>query len=78
MKGSSNPELIRYNNLKPTPPPVKFVDALFPVYNQKKVGIQKTTSLISTEDLLKWSNKKAIHLWMSNTLYPSVLMFTNG
>ena len=36
VNGSPNPALIREHNLKPTLRPVKFVDALFPVYKRKK------------------------------------------
>ena len=55
---SPNTAYIRYNNLKPTLRSVEFLDAIFPVYKQKKSGIQDTPSLISTKDLLKWYYEK--------------------
>ena len=53
---SPNPAFILDNNLKPTSYPIEFLDALFHVYKQKKGGIQNTPFILSTEDLLKWSN----------------------
>ena len=58
MNESPNTAYIRYNNLKPTLRSVEFLDAIFPVYKQKKSGIQDTPSLISTKDLLKWYYEK--------------------
>ena len=75
MNGNPNLEFIQENNLKPKFHPVEFVDALFPVSKQNKGGHQKTPSLLSTEDLLKWSNKKAIYLEVDDTLYPNFLLF---
>ena len=75
MDGSPNPEFIRKNNLKAISHPVEFVDALFCVYKQKNIGHQKTPSLLSTEDFLKWSNEKAIDMWMGDTCYPNFVPF---
>ena len=75
MNGNPNPEFIQENNLKPVFHPVEFVDALFPVYKQKKGDHQKTPSLLSTEEFLKWSNEQAIDLWVDDTLYPNCLPF---
>ena len=57
MNGSPNPELIRENILKLISHQVECLDVLFPVYNQNKGGFLKTPSLLSTKDLLRWSNK---------------------
>ena len=70
VNGSPHPAFIQINNFKPTLHPIKFVDTLFPVYNQKKGGHQNMPSLISTEDLMKWSNEKVIELGMGDTFYP--------
>ena len=75
MNGNPNTEFIQENNLKPKFHPVEFVDTLFPVYKQNKGGHQKTPSLLSTEDLLKWSSLKTIYLGMDDTLYPNCLLF---
>ena len=60
--GIPNPAFIREKKLKPTSNPVKFVDALYPVYKRKYGGRQNTPSLISSEDLVKWSNEKLL-IW---------------
>ena len=62
--------------MKSTFYPIKYVDALFPVYNINKGGLQKTPSVLSTEELLKFSNEKAIDLGMGDTGYPNFLPFT--
>ena len=41
MEGSPNPEFTREKNLKAIFHPVGFVDALFPVYKQKKTGAKR-------------------------------------
>ena len=56
VNGSPNPAFIREKDLELNFCPGKFVDALFPVYKKNKFGHQKTTYLLSTEELLKWSN----------------------
>ena len=38
-------------------------------------GRQITTSPLSTEDLLRWSNEKSINLGVGNTCYPNFLPF---
>ena len=73
VSGSPNPYLMIENNLKEFSRPVKFVDAIFPVYKQKNSGIQKTPSLISTEDFMKWSNEKEIDMGVVDTCYPNFL-----
>ena len=52
--GSPNTEFILENSLKPISHPVEFRYSVFPVYRQNNSGHQKTHSLLSTEDLLKW------------------------
>ena len=49
VDGSPNPVFIQENNLKLISHPLEFVDALFPVYNKKKGGRQKTPSILYTE-----------------------------
>ena len=71
VNSSPNSELIHKKFLKPTLHPVKFVDAIFPVYKQNKVWSRKSPSLLSTEDFLKWKNEKAIYLGMGDNLYPN-------
>ena len=55
--------------------PVKIVDGIFLVYKQKKGEHQNTPSLISTEYLLKWSNKKELYLGIGDTCYPNFVPF---
>ena len=55
--GTSNLAFIRKKILKTTFHSVKFVDTLFPVYNQNIDGYRRTPSLLSTEYFLKWSNE---------------------
>ena len=74
--GSPNPEFIREKSLKAIYHLVRFLDALFPVYKQKKGGLWKKPSLIYTEDMLKWSNEKYIDMGMGNTCYPIFLPLT--
>ena len=76
VDGSPNPEFIRENNLKAVSYPVGILDSLFPVYKQKNGGHQKTPSLLSTEELLKCYNEKAIGMGMGDTCYPNFLPFT--
>ena len=76
MDGSIKPYFIRENNLKAISHLVEFVDAIFPVYRGKSCGSQKTPSLISTEDLMKWSNEKSIAMGMGDTYYPNCVLFT--
>ena len=76
VNGSPNTAFIRENKLKPTSHPVKFVDDHVPVYNQNKARQINMPSLISTEDLLKLSNKKAIDLGMGDTCYDNFVPFT--
>ena len=59
MEVSPNPEFIRDNNLKAI--------TLLLLSTRKKRGGPKTTSLISTEDLNKLSNKKWIDMGMGNS-----------
>ena len=47
----------------------------FPINKQKKGGIQKTPNLLSTKDLFKCSNEKAVYLVMGDTCYPKCLPF---
>ena len=68
---SLSPEFIQDKMFKPTPHPVEFVDAIFPVYKQKEGGHQKTPSHLSTEYLPKQSNEEAIDLGMGDTCYPN-------
>ena len=75
MNGIPNPEFIQENNLKPKSHPLEFVDALFSVYKQNKGGHQKTPYLLSTENLLKWSNEKAIDLGVDDTFYLNFVPF---
>ena len=56
VDGSPNPEFIREKVLKSISHPVKFVDAIFSVYKQKRGGHQKIPYILSTKDFLKWSN----------------------
>ena len=73
---SPNAVFIREINLEPTSYPVEFLDALFPVYNQKKVGRQNTPSIIYNEDFMKWSNEEVIELGMGDTCNPNFVPFT--
>ena len=41
MDGSPNPEFIREKILKPISHPVEFVDTIFLVYKQKRVGAER-------------------------------------
>ena len=61
--------------MKPNCHSVKFVDTIFPVYKKNKSGRRNTTSFLSTEDLLKWSNKQSIDLGVGDILYPNCLLF---
>ena len=72
---SPNSAFILENNLKPTLHLVKKLDALFPIYKQKKGGCQNTPSLLSTEDFLKRSNEKAIDLDVIDNCYPNFVPF---
>ena len=56
--------------------PVEFLDALFPVYKQKRGVRQKKPYLLSTEDFLKWSNERAIYMGIGDTYYPNFVPFT--
>ena len=76
MDISTNSEFILENYLKPISYPVKFVDALFTIYKQKMFGRQKAPYLLSTEDLMKRSNEKALDLGMGDTCYPNFVPFT--
>ena len=71
MNISSNPTFAREIKLNPTLYPFKFMDALFPVYNQTKGGCQKTPLFISFEELTKRSNEESIDLEMGDTFYPN-------
>ena len=73
---SPNTVFIQENNLKPVLHSAEFVDALFPVYRQKKSGQHRKISLLSTEFFLKWSNKKAVDLGMGDTCYQNFMLFT--
>ena len=75
MNGNPNPEFIQEKILKPNFHPVEFVDTLFLVYKQDKGGHQKTPYLLSTEDLLRWSNEKAIDLGVDDTFYLNFVPF---
>ena len=75
MDGSPNPEFIRENDLKEILHPVVFLDALFPIYKQKKGGRQNKCYFLSTEYFLKWSNEKSIDMGIGDTLYPNFLPF---
>ena len=75
MDVSPNPEFIRENNLKSTLYPVEFLGTICTVYKQKKGRNQNTPSLISTEDLLNWSNENAIDMGMGDTCYPKFVPF---
>ena len=55
--GSPNIAFICKKLLKTTFHSVKFVDTIFPVYNQNNDGHRRTPSLLSTEYFLKWSNE---------------------
>ena len=67
---SPNIEFIWEKKLKLTLHPVKFLDTIFPIKKQNKGTLQKTPSLISTEDFLNWLNEKWIDLGMDDTWYP--------
>ena len=73
---SPNVALIRERILKPILYPVKFEDTIFNVYKKNKGGHQKTPSILYTEELLKWSNEKAIDMRMGDTCYPNFVPFT--
>ena len=74
MGGSPNPVFIQENNLKPILYSVEFLDSIFPVYTQKKGECQKTPSLFSNEDVLKWSIEKK-YMEMGDTCYPIFVPF---
>ena len=75
MNGSPNKGFIRENILNPNYHPVKYVDSIFPVYNKKKGGSLNTPSILSTEDLMKWSNEKWINLGVGDMFYPNYVPF---
>ena len=76
MDSSPNPVLILDKHLKPISHPVEFADALFPVYKQNNSVRQNIPSLLSTEDLLKWSNDFFLNIGMGNACYPSFVLLT--
>ena len=54
MNGIPNPVFIPEKNTKPTFYLVRFLDALFPIYNQNNGGGRNTPSLLSTNFFPKW------------------------
>ena len=73
VDGSPNPKFIREKILKPILRTVEFVETLFLIYRKKRGEIRKTHP--STEDLVNWSNQRAIGMGMGNTCYSNLLPF---
>ena len=54
INGGTNTEFIGEKKLKSNLHLVEFVDTIFPVYKKNNCGLQKTSSLLSNGDSLKW------------------------